>query len=228
MECVPEVQLSALPGEWRKVGDLDTTGGPLRTLHAADGTHRENPKWCQNPQFHLAVVDPFSKDEIYLKVVLRRTDNTRGKGQAPAGRHAGRLSRRPFRTYVARRRARAGVPVALRQPAATAGAGYFRQNGQPYLCCGPGAPRSGPGQRQAGPGLGTAETPGLPRRRLPRSAEVKVAISRAPAGDVAAQARSSRRCRRSRAASSADPGRQLEEDVQPGRGNGKHRQPAPV
>eukprot|EP01034_Spumella_vulgaris_P022861 gene22861-29038_t len=87
LESVPAVQVSTVSGEWRKVGDLDTTGGALRLLHAADNTHRENPKWCQNPQFHLSVVDQFSKDEVYLKVVLRRTDNktTRGAGGLKQG-----------------------------------------------------------------------------------------------------------------------------------------------
>lgn len=79
METVPPVFHHSASGEWRKVGDLDTTGGSLKQIHS-DGTLRENPKWCQNPQFHVSVVDQWSKDEIYLKVVLRRTDNRRGAG----------------------------------------------------------------------------------------------------------------------------------------------------
>ncbi len=79
METVPPVERTLVSGEWRKVGDLDTTGGPLRSVHT-DGTHKENSKWCQNPQYHLALADHFSKEEVFLKVVLRRTDNTRTKG----------------------------------------------------------------------------------------------------------------------------------------------------
>ena len=40
----------------------------------SDDTKRFNPKWSQNPQYHLEVVDPFGKDEIYLKIVVKRTD----------------------------------------------------------------------------------------------------------------------------------------------------------
>jgi hypothetical protein len=29
---------------------------------------------CQNPQFHLEIVNPFGKDEVHCKIVLRRTD----------------------------------------------------------------------------------------------------------------------------------------------------------
>jgi hypothetical protein len=34
----------------------------------------ENSKWCQNPQYHLEIIDPFAKEDIFLKVVVRRKD----------------------------------------------------------------------------------------------------------------------------------------------------------
>jgi len=43
-------------------------------MNLSDDTKRFNPKWSQNPQYHLEVVDPFGKDEIYLKIVIKRTD----------------------------------------------------------------------------------------------------------------------------------------------------------
>lgn len=66
-------------GEWKKVGDLDTTGGALE-ITQPDGKIIQNPKWCQNPQFHLELQNPNGKDEIYLKVVLQRTDKGALKG----------------------------------------------------------------------------------------------------------------------------------------------------
>lgn len=73
LESVNPLHGTALKGEWKRVGDQDSTGGPLH-LHAADGSQKENPKWCQNPQFHLELADLFGKDEIFLKIVVRRAD----------------------------------------------------------------------------------------------------------------------------------------------------------
>ena len=53
---------------------MDTTGGPLKLLQG-DGTYKSNPKWCQNPQYHIEIVDPFGKEEVYLKIVVKRTDS---------------------------------------------------------------------------------------------------------------------------------------------------------
>ena len=93
VESLDKVITQTFTGEWRRTGDLDTTGGPpmiqpekagpTGALH--DGVVFggpksellvENPKWCQNPQYHLEVVDPYAKDDIHLKIVLRRTDKT--------------------------------------------------------------------------------------------------------------------------------------------------------
>ncbi len=130
VEQLDKVANKLVHGEWRRVGDLDTTGGPPRT--AVDSKHGgaggaplggtsaglpvegepsvltatgaeesgavgvagddptattalvavntiENHKWCQNPQYHLEIIDPFAKDEIFLKVVLRRSDKPAGE-----------------------------------------------------------------------------------------------------------------------------------------------------
>jgi hypothetical protein len=74
LESVNPIPQYVLPGEWRRVGDLDSTGGALKIQHS-DGVFRENPKWCQNPQYHVEVADPFGKEELYLKIVLKRTDH---------------------------------------------------------------------------------------------------------------------------------------------------------
>jgi hypothetical protein len=74
LESVNPIPQYVLPGEWRRVGDLDSTGGALKIKHS-DGVFRDNPKWCQNPQYHVEVADPFGKEEFYLKIVLKRTDH---------------------------------------------------------------------------------------------------------------------------------------------------------
>lgn len=78
VEPVPPIPVTIHAGEWKRVGDLDTTGGPP-TIQQPDGTHKDNPKWCQNPQYHVQIADPYGKDEIYLKVVLRKIDNKHSK-----------------------------------------------------------------------------------------------------------------------------------------------------
>ena len=66
-------------GEWKRQHDVDTTGGPLvLTLH--DSTKKDNPKWCQNPQYHLKVDDLESLEELHLKLVLRRKDKVNQGG----------------------------------------------------------------------------------------------------------------------------------------------------
>ena len=76
VERVEGIQTTILSGDWRLSGDLDSRGGPLQitsTDPAAPGV-TENSKWCQNPQFHLVIENPYAKDDIHLKIVLRRTD----------------------------------------------------------------------------------------------------------------------------------------------------------
>jgi hypothetical protein len=74
METVPPMSMTSISGEWKRVGDLDTTGGPPKLVQA-DGSKKENPKFCQNPQYHLQIANPYGKDEIYLKVVLRKHEH---------------------------------------------------------------------------------------------------------------------------------------------------------
>lgn len=83
LESVNPLPQYVLPGEWRRLGDTDSTGGPLRLQHS-DGVFRDNPKWCQNPQYHVEVADPFGKEEVFLKIVLKRTDH-----RAPAHHKGG-------------------------------------------------------------------------------------------------------------------------------------------
>jgi hypothetical protein len=87
VEKIANLSCSILEGSWTKHGDLDSTGGAVKvrsdeTAPASGGgaaaaqaqALRENGKWCQNPQFHLEVQDPYGRDEIHLKIVVRRTD----------------------------------------------------------------------------------------------------------------------------------------------------------
>jgi len=85
VEKINELPTQILSGEWRRTGDLDTTGGP--THLTVESVTSVNTKWCQNPQFHLEVIDPFAHDEIHLKLVLRRTDKgaTAGGGGGAGG-----------------------------------------------------------------------------------------------------------------------------------------------
>lgn len=68
VEAVDKLYSNVQSGSWAK----DTAGGSLRIM--TDGQHRENHKWCQNPQYHFNLVNIFNKDELHLKVVVRRTD----------------------------------------------------------------------------------------------------------------------------------------------------------
>jgi len=106
VESLDKVITQTFTGEWRRTGDLDTTGGPpliaperagptgaLQDGVVVGGAKSdimvENPKWCQNPQYHLEILDPYAKDDIHLKIVVRRTDrpdaNTRRGQQSMIG-----------------------------------------------------------------------------------------------------------------------------------------------
>lgn len=60
-----------ISGEWRRSSDIDSTGGPL---YLPPGSKKENSKWCQNPQILLKMSDQISREEIHMKIVVRRTD----------------------------------------------------------------------------------------------------------------------------------------------------------
>jgi hypothetical protein len=99
LERIPRWHVTTLTGEWTKSTTTDSTGGPPRLLNSSDdlkatnsnpvpmmsttkGT--ENPKWCQNPQYHLSIPPPpphhnnatstLTQEEIYLKIIVRRND----------------------------------------------------------------------------------------------------------------------------------------------------------
>jgi hypothetical protein len=110
VDSLDKVITQCFTGDWRRVGDLDTTGGPpmiaaersgagggvqpidangaviqpgtkARDIERADGLV-ENSKWCQNPQYHLEMIDSYAKDYIHLKIILRRTDKAQeGQGR---------------------------------------------------------------------------------------------------------------------------------------------------
>ena len=101
VEHLHKVATQTLNGEWKRAGDLDTTGGPPTVLLERSGAagaaaddgkaaagpkglqsiYVDNSKWCQNPQYHLEVIDPFAKEDIHLKIVCRRTDRSEGTGR---------------------------------------------------------------------------------------------------------------------------------------------------
>jgi hypothetical protein len=68
VEAVDKLFSSTLSGAWTK----ESSGGALRI--SVEGKVKENPKWCQSPQYHFALNNLFGKDELHLKIVLRRTD----------------------------------------------------------------------------------------------------------------------------------------------------------
>ncbi len=79
LETMPDIMRIVEKGEWRRAGEVDSTGGPPTLIDAADGSVKSNPKWCQNPQYHLQIADPYAQEEIFLKIVLRRVDITSRK-----------------------------------------------------------------------------------------------------------------------------------------------------
>ena len=83
VEKIANLPFQIIEGTWTKHGDLDSTGGAL-TMKSEEtgGVVKENGKWCQNPQYHLEVVDPYGRDEIHLKIVVRRTDKGAHQGHA--------------------------------------------------------------------------------------------------------------------------------------------------
>ena len=85
---------TTVTGEWSKSSHIDSTGGPPRIAVLSEdkgstkkATMVENPKWCQNPQFHLRVEEGRGSDveEVYIKVVVRRTDKASTNRQTNVG-----------------------------------------------------------------------------------------------------------------------------------------------
>lgn len=84
VNALPPLHNTTVSGEWRRAGDLDTTGGPP-TLTLDGGIKKVNSKWCQNPQYHIEVLDPYGKDELHLKITLKRSDRSAGKPTGGGG-----------------------------------------------------------------------------------------------------------------------------------------------
>jgi hypothetical protein len=81
MEEAAPICSALVSGEWKRTPEVDTTGGPL-VLSLHDNVKKDNPKWCQNPQFHLKVNDLVSLDELHIKIIVRRKDKV---SAAPGG-----------------------------------------------------------------------------------------------------------------------------------------------
>jgi len=72
VERIPDTNTIYLPGSWDRVGDKDTAGGPLRLFDERAGG-KDNPRWCQNPQYWLTLL-PGTEASVDVKIVLRRTE----------------------------------------------------------------------------------------------------------------------------------------------------------
>lgn len=71
---VPPKICQVLNGEWTKGSTTDSTGGPISLPVEGTKKTQHNSKWCQNPQYFLRVTEPFGHSDLYIKIVLRRTD----------------------------------------------------------------------------------------------------------------------------------------------------------
>ncbi|CBN74523.1 conserved unknown protein [Ectocarpus siliculosus] len=67
VEPVTETFTSYLHGSWDRTSDRDTAGGPLRLVDENKGV-KNNPKWCQNPQYLLNI--PARCDELHKRGAL--------------------------------------------------------------------------------------------------------------------------------------------------------------
>ena len=86
IESMPPLLCTRLEGAWKRSTTQDTAGGPpaLSDKEAKDGL-KPNPRWSQNPQFHVNLRDKFSRKDVHLKMVVRRLDKPAkvSKGAAP-------------------------------------------------------------------------------------------------------------------------------------------------
>ena len=122
--AVPEAKSVYLPGVWERQPERETAGGPLRLMGKGAGL-RDNPKWCQNPQFHLSLPEELGSTSVDVKLVLRRTDNADdARRQARASRAArlGAGADEPANVFVGLTvvKAAAPEPTARRRAGATA------------------------------------------------------------------------------------------------------------
>ena len=68
LEHVNGMMVESFTNEWKRHHDSDTTGGPLRQI-GSDGHTKENPKWCQNPQYHVQVSE-LRRIRLLLQVLI--------------------------------------------------------------------------------------------------------------------------------------------------------------
>eukprot|EP00752_Nemacystus_decipiens_P004064 g3721.t2 len=71
VEPVTETFTTYLHGSWDRTSDRDTAGGPLRLVDEHKGV-KNNPKWCQNPQYLLNIPARAEYESVDVKLVLRR------------------------------------------------------------------------------------------------------------------------------------------------------------
>jgi hypothetical protein len=86
VERMPPVRRTVLESSWKRTTNQDTAGGPPTLVDVTAKTgFRANSKWSQNPQFHVNLIDKFSRKDVHLKLVLRRKDKPAktAKGSAP-------------------------------------------------------------------------------------------------------------------------------------------------
>ncbi|CAM9797164.1 unnamed protein product [Pylaiella littoralis] len=92
VEPVTETFTSYLHGSWDRTSDRDTAGGPLRLVDENKGV-KNNPKWCQNPQYLLNIPARAQYESVDVKVVLRRQgDGSHVRGKEASGTKPRRMS----------------------------------------------------------------------------------------------------------------------------------------
>mmetsp|Transcript_16174 Transcript_16174/g.21413 ORF Transcript_16174/g.21413 Transcript_16174/m.21413 type:complete len:978 (+) Transcript_16174:224-3157(+) len=92
VERIPDTNTIYMPGSWERAGDKDTAGGPLRIFHEGSGG-KDNPRWCQNPQYWLTLL-PGTESSVDVKIVLRRTEGHMKFGHGHKGSKAHRNEHR--------------------------------------------------------------------------------------------------------------------------------------
>ncbi|CAN0393668.1 unnamed protein product, partial [Ectocarpus sp. 12 AP-2014] len=92
VEPVTETFTSYLHGSWDRTSDRDTAGGPLRLVDENKGV-KNNPKWCQNPQYLLNIPARAQYESVDVKLVLRRQgDGSHARGKETSGTKPRRTS----------------------------------------------------------------------------------------------------------------------------------------
>ena len=110
--AVPEAKSVYLPGVWERQPERETAGGPLRLMGKGAGL-RDNPKWCQNPQFHLSLPEELGSNSVDVKLVLRRTDNAADASDKKRGQRRGSgASDEPANVFVGLTIVKAAAPEA--------------------------------------------------------------------------------------------------------------------